>query len=533
MQNKSKTPLFSTLRKAFRLALAADQNEMTAEEAVQRDEEMRRSRRRFLQNTSKTMLGAAILPQLLAPGKLSATNRFLRNLNAPKIAIVGGGIAGLHALHILKKHQLDATIYESSGRLGGRIFTVQEAMGAGTWTEYGGEFIDTDHKDMWDLAAEFKLELIDYEQESEHKLKKEAYFFDGKHYSLAQLVAAFQPIARRMKRDMEKLPDDISYKTKDPFTKKLDNTSLSTYLANIGATGWIKRFIEVAYEAEYGLSPKVQSSLNLTLLISPEIKNGAIELFGTSDERYKIRGGNQSIPNALAKLYANHLETNRSLESIRAKGSQYALYFSGAAEEVIADFVILAIPFTTLRNLSVELEMPAVKRNCINQLGYGTNAKLMIGTKNHHWRTLGYTGLTYAGNGIPNGWDNAQLQTPDEGPAGLSILFGGPSGVAVCKGSPEHQKDIYLPKWEQIYPGTAAAFNGKVARMNWPTYTHNLGSYVCPTLGQYTSIGGAEQMPLGNVFFAGEHCGGDFAGFMNGAAQSGREAAEAIIAKVD
>lgn len=68
--------------------------------------------------------------------------------------------------------------------------------------------------------------------------------------------------------------------------------------------------------------------------------------------------------------------------------------------------------------------------------------------------------------------------------------------------------------------------------MDWPTHPHTLGSYVCPTLGQYTSIGGAEQMPVGNVFFAGEHCGGDFAGFMNGAAQSGREAAEAVLRKV-
>jgi monoamine oxidase len=39
-------------------------------------------------------------------------------------------------------------------------------------------------------------------------------------------------------------------------------------------------------------------------------------------------------------------------------------------------------------------------------------------------------------------------------------------------------------------------------------------------------------LPVGNVYFAGEHCGGDFSGFMNGAALSGREAAEAIVEKV-
>ena len=202
------------------------------------------------------------------------------------------------------------------------------------------------------------------------------------------------------------------------------------------------------------------------------------------------------------------------------------------SEAVMADFVILTVPFTILRNLEMKLEMPKVKRKCINTLGYGTNAKLMLGMRNHVWRTQGYTGLCYSDNGVPNGWDNAQLQTPDRSVAGLSILFGGPGGLQVGQGSPEEQKDKYLPLWDKIYPGVANTFNGKVARMDWPTYKFNLGSYVCPTLGQYTSISGAEQMPLGNVYFAGEHCGGEYAGFMNGAAKSGREAAEAIIAKM-
>jgi monoamine oxidase len=165
-------------------------------------------------------------------------------------------------------------------------------------------------------------------------------------------------------------------------------------------------------------------------------------------------------------------------------------------------------------------------------MGFGTNAKLMLGMKNHYWRELSYQGLCYSDIGIPNGWDNAQLQTGDNEAAGLSILFGGPSGIAVGKGSPESQKDIYLPKWNRIFKGANEHFNGKVARMHWPSYPHALGSYICYRTGQYTSIGGAEAIPVGNLFFAGEHCGGDFSGFMNGAAKSGREAAEAILLKL-
>ena len=39
-------------------------------------------------------------------------------------------------------------------------------------------------------------------------------------------------------------------------------------------------------------------------------------------------------------------------------------------------------------------------------------------------------------------------------------------------------------------------------------------------------------MPVGNLHFAGEHTSPDFLGFMNGGAETGRRAAEAILAGV-
>ena len=536
---KSKTSLLDTLRKVYAAALTAEQKNIPSSEILEMADEQSISRRNFLKNSGKTLLASSLLPPFLGSTEgVSSFAKFFKN--QPRIAIIGAGIAGLNTLHHLKKQGLNATIYESSGRTGGRIFTVKEAMGVGTWTEFGGEFIDTNHKDMWDLAKEFNLELIDYAQKSESKLQKEAFFFNGKHYTEKEVVEAFRAFAPRIKADSDKLPDDVSFKTKDPFVLKLDKTSLSQYLSDIGASGWIKKMIEVAYESEYGLSPEIQSSLNLIMLISTNTvqgdsngEGGHLELFGDSDERYKIRGGNQSIPDALAQKYTNHIEINRTLESIRQKGSTYVLSFSGRQRSIEADFVILTVPFSILKNIDIKIPMPQVKWDCINQLGYGTNAKLMLGMTSHFWREKGYSGLVYADNGIPNGWDNAQLQTKDGDNAGLSILFGGKSGVELGKNTVAYQKNIYLPKWEKIYPNATKAFSGKMARMHWPSYSHAKGSYICPTIGQYTSIVGAEQMPVGRVFFAGEHCGGDFAGFMNGGAQSGREAAEAIAAIVN
>jgi monoamine oxidase len=532
MKKSSRTQFFATLRKAFHLALQAEKQQTEAAEVIGQAQEASLSRRRFLENTGKAMIGGVLAPNLLLGANRPLIRPFM-GAAVPRIAIVGGGMAGLNALHILKKNNLDATVYEATGRTGGRMFTVQEAMGKGTWTEFGGEFIDTDHKDMWDLAKELNIEFIDYGQASETALTKEAFFFEGQHHSMEEVVTEFRTFAPRIQADAEKLNNsELSYEATDPYVKKLDKMSLCKYLKKIGARGWVKRFIEVAYESEYGLSPKVQSSINLIFLISPDTSSGELALFGASDERYKVPGGNQRIPDELAKKYTANIEINRPLESLRQEGNSYKLHFGGMANDVIADYVILTLPFTKLRSIDFPVDMPPVKRKCIDKLGYGTNSKLMLGMKSHFWRKQGFTGLMYSDNGIPNGWDNAQLQNADDGPAGLSILFGGRSGVKLGKGTPNDQKNKYLPLWEQVFKGATEQFNGQVARMHWPSYPYNLGSYVCPTRGQYTSISGAEQMPIGNILFAGEHCGGDFAGFMNGAAKSGREAAEEILQRL-
>jgi monoamine oxidase len=530
VKNFSKSPLFGTFRKALRLALAANKTEYCAEEIIQRVEIATLSRRKFLENTGKTVLIGS-----LTGLSTKISGRSFSGETPPRIVIVGAGMAGLNALHTFKKAGLDATVYEASGRTGGRILTVKGAMGEGTFTEFGGEFIDTNHEDMWALAKEFNLELLDYAQASEEKLTKESFFFNGKHRTLKEVVEEFRHFADKIKADADRLPEEMStagYKTKDPYIKKLDRMSLSQYLEKIGARGWIKEFIEVAYESEYGLSPQVQSAINLPILISTDTEGDKLELFGESDERYKVLGGNQSILDALAQKYANHIEINRSLEAISRRNSgEYELRISGMSKLVKANFVVIACPFSRLRLVDIRLKMPQLKWDSINTMGFGTNAKLMLGMSKHYWREQGYQGLCYSDIGIPNAWDNAQLQTGDNEAAGLSILFGGPSGIAVGKGSLNAQKDIYLPKWEKIFKGAKEYFNGKVARMHWPTHPYTLGSYICYRTGQYTTIGGAESIPVDNVFFAGEHCGGDFSGFMNGAAKSGREAAEAIIQK--
>ncbi len=522
----AKTSIFSMLQKAFSIASKANKtNAAPADEILGQMQENAWTRRKFLENTGKFSILAA------TTGILDACNTPKVSASNTRIAIVGGGIAGLHAAHILAKGGIDNfTIYEAADRIGGRMFTAKNIMGAGLTTELGGEFIDSGHEDMFNLANEFGFTLFDTQSPSELLLTKDAYYFNGQHYSLLEVINAFSTIAPQMQADIDMLPDSITYNSYGAAAA-YDTLSISQYLTQIGASGWLRSLIEVAYETEYGLSCDLQSAINMLFLISADTSGGTFDIFGESDERYKIAGGSQQVTDVLASKYNAHIEIGKQLLSIHDKGSYFELVFSGISKPVKAEYVILAIPFSVLRNVYIDVKLPTWKRNAIEKLGYGTNAKLAMGFSERTWRNNGYTGYVFANNGIQSGWDNSQLQGGIEG--GYTVFLGGQKAIDLAANTAEYQAQQHLFKLDVIFTGSFAKYNNKAARFNWHSYQHTQGSYSCYLVGQWTSIAGAERTPVGRLYFAGEHCSLDYQGYMNGAAETGRVAAEEILVTIN
>ncbi|WP_128544896.1 flavin monoamine oxidase family protein [Larkinella soli] len=531
----SKTTLLHLLRHAYQLALKANQpHSAPADELIDQWAE-NQSRRRFLRSAGQLslMAGGLSLLDACSPAKdiepeiQRFGDRAARKASDIKVAIVGAGIAGLNTAHTLQKRSFtNWTIYEASNRVGGRIYSKTNLLGTGLTTELGGEFIDSSHKDMFYLIKDFNLKLLDMQSPSEQALIKDAYFFNGQHFTLKQVVDAFRQIAPRMQADIDSLPDSIDFQTRG-IAATLDKISISDYLTKIGATGWLKELLEVAYETEYGLVPNVQSCINLLFLISTDTAKGNFDIFGDSDERYKVVGGNQKIIDKLISHYQNRIEIGRTLKAVKKNGSKIELVFEGGPS-VLADFVVLTLPFTKLRQVDIQVPLDPVKKKSIQELGYGKNAKLMMGFNTRHWRTLGYTGYVFSDNTVQSGWDNSQLQPGTAG--GYTVYLGGNKGVQVGDGSVQQQVKNYLPKLNQIFPGVEAQYNGVAERFHWPTHPYTLGSYACYKVGQWTTIGGAESLPVGSqILFAGEHCSVDYQGYMNGGAETGRQAANEII----
>ncbi len=520
----SRTPLFAALRRAVGLAAAANAPGAPPVDDLIGLRQERLTRRQFLQTSAAVaaVAGARTLIGPLRPLAVGAETR-----STARVAIVGGGVAGLTAAHHLRAGGVTATVYEATTRAGGRMLSVRDAIAPGLVTEFGGEFINSDHEDLLALVKEFGLELMDMKGPGEAG-RKDAYFFGGRHYTEGDVVQAFRSIARRIAADAARLAERIDFQHPGGAAG-LDRLSLADYLRRIGAVGWIGQLLEVAYVTEFGLDAGEQSALNFITLIGTDL-SGGFQIVGDSDERYKVRGGNQQIPLALARRLDGRIVYGRRLTALRARGRALALTFDqrgAGSTEVVADVVILAVPFTMLREVEIGVEMPAIKRKAIRELGYGTNAKLMLGLLERPWRAAGYSGSAYSDVGFQLCWDNSRGQPGPVG--GVTLFSGGRPGLLVGQGTVDEQTARLVPGADRVFPGVGAARGERGARWHWPTYPFTKGSYACYRPGQWTGIRGAEAMRVGNVLFAGEHCSLDYQGYMNGGAETGRKAAETAL----
>jgi monoamine oxidase len=259
-----------------------------------------------------------------------------------------------------------------------------------------------------------------------------------------------------------------------------------------------------------------------------------------SDERFHLVGGNDAIAtNIAARLPPERVQMGMKLTRLGTNRGEYELEFDGKGTRV-ADTVVLALPFTVLRQVTLDpsLGLSVGKRNAIDTLGYGTNAKTMIAIDGKPWLRSGSNGSAYTDlTNVQTTWETSPMT-----PGVVSILTdyaGGDRGRTLALGSVQEQVDAFLMDLEHVYPGvrSAAVKNGDqfvAHREHWPSNPLSQGAYTCYLRGQFTSVAGLEGQAAGRLKFAGEHTDSFYSwqGFMEGACLSGIRAAEEIVADI-
>jgi monoamine oxidase len=494
------------------------------------------SRRGFI-GAGATLAGGALLPR--------ASFAQAR----PRIAIVGAGIAGLAAALKLTDNGVACTVYEANARLGGRIYSNTDYFDQGQVFEWCGELIDSGHTRMRALAGRFGLALDDL-LGAEPSGSTETYYFSGQYYPKAQADRDFKDIQQLLRQDL---------RDAGPSTTVFESTAQGRWLNRISVYDWIElrvpgghasplgALLDTAYYIELNSDTREQAALNLIYLLGYQPNWSQLSMFGISDEKYRVRGGNQQIPIAIAnRLGSSVVRTGMQLQALRRlSGGAYELRFDqgGTTTLVEADQVLITTPFAVLRTLDTSAAgFDTIKQHAIQNLGAGRQSKQHLQFTRRVWNDLGQkpargNGSSYADTGYQASWEASRAQA---GSSGILVGYAGgtfadamKSNVAFATAdSSKVRQDAqrFLAQAEPVFPGLTSLWNGR-STQGLPHLDPNMKcSYSYFKVGQYETIAGYERVRQGNVFFAGEHCSFDFQGFMEGGAREGERAALEMMA---
>jgi monoamine oxidase len=480
--------------------------------------------------------------QLLAGGAsvavIAAASRFApaaRAADAPRIVIVGAGLAGLSCAYRLKQAGYVAQVYEACDRIGGRCWTDRTSFDNGQIVEHGGELIDQGHTAIRQLAQQLGLKL-DNLLSAERNGTEPFYYFDGEPYSYAQATDDIKQIWQQIHSDVSAASYPTLYNLSTERGRELDNMSIAQYIDRYvpgGRSSKLGQLLDVAYNIEYGGETTEQSSLNMLYLLAYS-GQGQLRIFGPSNEKYHVVGGNDQITARMASALQGQITMGSELVAIRRNGDgSWGLSFRQGltTRAVTADRVVLALPFSILRS-SVDIStarFSARKLTAIRDMGMGTNSKLHVQFTSRHWESLGSNGDTFADTGYQNTWDVTRAQ---RGTLGILVDYtGGNIGASFGSGTPAERAQQFLGQIEPVLPGISPKWNGLATIDYWTGYPWTKGSYSYWKVGQYQAFAGVErEIERGTCHFAGEHTSVDFQGYLNGAVETGERAAAEITA---
>jgi len=487
--------------------------------------ERRTTRTRFVKEAGAAALG------LTAFGRLTGT---ARGATAPRIVVVGAGLAGLSAAFSLEQAGYAAEVHEASDRIGGRCWTLRGAFADGQIAEHGGELIDQSHTHIRQLAQGLGLKLDNLLQAEQNGTELIAYL-DGSNYSYEEMTDDIKAAWQKIHADVSAASYPTTFEISTERGRELDDMSIVDWIEETfegGMDSRIGKLLDVAYTIEYGAECTEQSALNLLYLLAYS-GQGQFRVFGPSNEKYHVVGGNDQITDGLAARLGGQITTGSELVAVRRNASgTFTLTFdqSSGTKTVTADKVVLALPFSILRS-SVDLSkagFESLKLVAIREQGMGTNSKLHVQFSSRFWRPQGSNGETFSDTGYQNTWEVTRAQG---GKSGILVDYtGGKIGASFGSGTPESRAKQFLAQLEPVLPGATKAWNGRATVDFWPGYEWTKGSYAFWKVGQYQHFAGMEGRRQGNCLFAGEHTSIDFQGYLNGAVETGQRAAGEILA---
>lgn len=454
---------------------------------------------------------------------LSGSQRLRRTGARKKVIIIGAGLAGLSAAYELTRAGHEALVLEARTRAGGRVYTLHEPFSDGLYAEAGAARIPDTHRWTLQYARRFGLTLVPFSPDG---LANAAYI-GGKR------------IKGRI--DLADLPLSLTAEERRVGMAGLWDHYTASALAEIGnpeAKGWLaeslRKFDRLTFAEflrERGASRDAAAMLEMPYYKPEDDPISALwwlreaALLKGQRREYKIKGGNDLLPGAFAARLAARIRYGAAVVRIEHDAGSISVTYrqAGSTKRLSADYLVCAIPFTTLRRVEISPSFSPEKRQAIEQHSYDSVTRVFLQTSQRRWEREGLSG--FATTDLPEEIWHPTFDRAGERALLVSYRSGAQARRLAALAKTERIATV-SQQMERVFPGVGETIESGVSYC-WDEDEWARGAYSILKPGGMFSLLPHVARPEGRVHFAGEHTS-IWPGWMQGALESGNRAAREI-----